>query len=87
MALPTNGRVVIDTTAGEIDIELWSKVCIAVVQYMVWLLRYTPRKHQKHAGTSLHSRWKVRDCLCSEPKPPGSFGGQVIMTVLSSIGK
>lgn len=35
MALPTNGRVVIDTTAGEIDIELWSKVCIAVVQYMI----------------------------------------------------
>ncbi|THH17834.1 hypothetical protein EW146_g3042 [Bondarzewia mesenterica] len=26
MALPTKGRVVIDTTAGEIDIELWSKV-------------------------------------------------------------
>lgn len=26
MALPTNGRVIIDTTAGEIDIELWSKV-------------------------------------------------------------
>ncbi|KAG6889237.1 hypothetical protein C0992_005876 [Termitomyces sp. T32_za158] len=25
MALPTNGRVIIDTTAGEIDIELWSK--------------------------------------------------------------
>ncbi|KAG1770246.1 cyclophilin-like domain-containing protein [Suillus occidentalis] len=25
MALPTNGRVVIDTTAGEIEIELWSK--------------------------------------------------------------
>lgn len=26
MALPTRGRVIIDTTAGEIDIELWSKV-------------------------------------------------------------
>jgi len=26
MALPTNGRVIIETTAGEIDIELWSKV-------------------------------------------------------------
>jgi peptidyl-prolyl cis-trans isomerase SDCCAG10 len=26
MALPTNGRVLINTTAGEIDIELWSKV-------------------------------------------------------------
>ncbi|KAG5341549.1 hypothetical protein C0989_009622 [Termitomyces sp. Mn162] len=26
MALPTNGRVIIDTTVGEIDIELWSKV-------------------------------------------------------------
>ncbi|KAG2071067.1 cyclophilin-like protein [Suillus decipiens] len=25
MALPTNGRVVIDTTAGEIEVELWSK--------------------------------------------------------------
>ncbi|KAG2110502.1 cyclophilin-like domain-containing protein [Suillus discolor] len=25
MALPTNGRVIIDTTAGEIEIELWSK--------------------------------------------------------------
>lgn len=26
MALPTKGRVIIDTTAGEIDVELWSKV-------------------------------------------------------------
>jgi len=26
MALPTKGRVIIDTTVGEIDIELWSKV-------------------------------------------------------------
>ena len=26
MALPTKGRVIINTTAGEIDIELWSKV-------------------------------------------------------------
>ncbi|KAJ7607874.1 cyclophilin-like protein [Roridomyces roridus] len=25
MALPTNGRVIIDTTVGEIDVELWSK--------------------------------------------------------------
>ncbi|KAJ7065459.1 cyclophilin-like domain-containing protein [Mycena amicta] len=25
MALPTNGRVIIETTVGEIDIELWSK--------------------------------------------------------------
>jgi hypothetical protein len=26
MALPTHGRVVINTTVGELDIELWSKV-------------------------------------------------------------
>lgn len=26
MALPTQGRVLLDTTAGDIDIELWSKV-------------------------------------------------------------
>ena len=28
MALPTNGRVILDTTVGEIEIELWSKVRI-----------------------------------------------------------
>ena len=28
MALPTNGRVIVDTTVGEIEIELWSKVRI-----------------------------------------------------------
>jgi peptidyl-prolyl cis-trans isomerase SDCCAG10 len=26
MALPTRGRVIVSTTVGEIDIELWSKV-------------------------------------------------------------
>lgn len=26
MALPTHGRVILNTTAGEIDVELWSKV-------------------------------------------------------------
>ena len=26
MALPTKGRVIIDTTVGELDIELWAKV-------------------------------------------------------------
>ena len=26
MALPTRGRVIINTTAGELDIELWSRV-------------------------------------------------------------
>ena len=25
MALPTHGRVVLETTAGDIEIELWSK--------------------------------------------------------------
>ena len=27
MALPTRGRVIIETTVGEVDMELWSKVC------------------------------------------------------------
>ena len=26
MALPTHGRVLLDTTAGDVDIELWPKV-------------------------------------------------------------
>lgn len=29
MALPTYGRVIIDTTVGELDIELWTKVIIS----------------------------------------------------------
>jgi hypothetical protein len=31
MALPTQGRVLLDTTAGDIDIELWSKVRDATI--------------------------------------------------------
>jgi hypothetical protein len=27
MALLTNGKVILDTTVGEIEINLWSKVC------------------------------------------------------------
>jgi hypothetical protein len=38
MALPTNGRVVIDTTAGEIEIELWSKVRTVFLESPTWLL-------------------------------------------------
>ncbi len=33
MALPTCGRVLLDTTAGDIDIELWSKVRDATMTY------------------------------------------------------
>jgi peptidyl-prolyl cis-trans isomerase SDCCAG10 len=29
MSLPTNGRVIVETTVGELDIELWSKVSSA----------------------------------------------------------
>lgn len=55
MALPTHGRVLLDTTAGDIDIELWSKVrqanmtrsCLCCVNIM-----HTCRKHRKHAGIS-----------------------------------
>lgn len=31
MALPTYGRVIIDTTVGELDIELWTKVDISEI--------------------------------------------------------
>ena len=32
MALPTHGRVILNTTAGEIDVELWSKVRTCVYE-------------------------------------------------------
>lgn len=32
MALPTNGHVVIETTVGELDIELWCRVSVLVLR-------------------------------------------------------
>lgn len=52
MALPTQGRVLLDTTAGDIDIELWSKVRDATMS-RYWLVQIRVcRKHLKHAGIS-----------------------------------
>ena len=59
MALPTHGRVLLDTTAGDIDIELWSKVRARTVA-MRCEHHGTRRKHRKHAGISLRWLWKVR---------------------------
>ncbi|KAH0836485.1 cyclophilin-like protein [Lanmaoa asiatica] len=44
MALPTHGRVILNTTAGEIDIELWSKVCTS---FSARLLRAQILVHSK----------------------------------------
>ena len=62
MALPTHGRVLLDTTAGDIDIELWSKVRARTVA-MHCELHGTRRKRRKHAGISLRWPWKVRTSL------------------------
>lgn len=46
MALPTRGRVIIETTAGEIDIELWSKVrpkISMLVQLFTPFVQETPK--------------------------------------------
>ena len=61
MALPTHGRVLLDTTAGDVDIELWSKVRDVtttndVVQIVII---YLCRKHRKRAGISSRWPWKV----------------------------
>ena len=42
MALPTHGRIILETTVGEIDIELWSKVRPSVPPSVV---RFTEREH------------------------------------------
>jgi hypothetical protein len=55
MALPTQGRVLLDTTAGDIDIELWAKVRDATndVGLLVPCNKFMfRRKHRKHAGIS-----------------------------------
>jgi hypothetical protein len=88
MALPTNGRVVINTTAGEIDIELWSKVCNAFVEYMDWLLSIHPLAGNTENMPELHRTRAGRSGIVfiSETKLVSSFGGQVIMMALFSIG-
>ena len=54
MALPTQGRVLLDTTAGDIDIELWSKVrdVTMTCDLLVYKCMFVHRKHRKHAGIS-----------------------------------
>lgn len=69
MALPTHGRVLLDTTAGDIDIELWSKVrgrdgderlnVSPLVNGFVTTHPLLCRKHRKRAGTSSRWPWKV----------------------------
>jgi len=76
MALPTKGRVIIHTTAGELDIELWSKVCYlhrpsVVGSEDVTLLRKPP----KPAGTSSRLLWKVCESIT---QPSGNSYGIVI---------
>ena len=52
MALPTQGRVLLDTTAGDIDIELWSKVRDATMTCVCPKTYLFARKHRKHAEIS-----------------------------------
>ena len=53
MALPTQGRVLLDTTAGDIDIELWSKVRDVTNNVRFACNKFNVRrKHRKHAGIS-----------------------------------
>ena len=69
MALPTHGRVLLDTTAGDIDIELWSKVrgrdgderlnVSLLVNGLVTTHPPLRRKHRKRAGISSRWPWKV----------------------------
>jgi cyclophilin family peptidyl-prolyl cis-trans isomerase len=67
MALPTNGRVIVETTAGELDIELWSKARASRVY--VCALRsvltrgVSCRRLPRRAGTSSRSRSRVRAAL------------------------
>jgi hypothetical protein len=73
MALPTHGRVLLDTTAGDIDIELWSKVRRVVVLFVYlnnvrlilklvyFCIYFVRRKLQKHVGTSSRWPWRVRN--------------------------
>lgn len=86
MALPTNGRVIIDTTAGEIDIELWAKVCSCILNPCVYSLS-PRRRHRKHAGISLRLPWKARFTHSFCPLIQADCLFQGTTTVLYSIGE
>ena len=64
MALPTKGRVLINTTAGEIDIELWSKVRLTRNMGSVSYIHPREyRKHQEHVAISSLWLWRVCEFL------------------------
>ena len=67
MALPTRGRVIINTTVGELDIELWSRVRNKLCRHEHILRSESrPRSVQRHAETSSRSLWRVS----FRPPPP-----------------
>ena len=59
MSLPTRGRVIINTTAGELDIELWSRVRNRPYHWNLLRPEPRPRNVQRHAETSSRSPWRV----------------------------
>lgn len=62
MALPTHGRVILNTTVGEIDIELWSKVCTKLAMrrlcaQLVMHLKETPKACRNFIALALEGAY------------------------------
>lgn len=93
MALPTHGRVLLDTTAGDIDIELWSKVRDAtIIRACVNCIfagstegmpEFHRVGHGRYAQPPLSSRMSFCANLTTRSHPPQ----KAIMTASSFIGK
>ncbi len=94
MALPTYGRVLLDTTAGDIDIELWSKVrnatmtCACLYKYSV-CLQEAPKACRNFIALAMegtHSCYASRPCIWLW-QLYNCLRTQVIMTGSSFIGQ
>ena len=88
MALPTNGRVIVDTSAGEIDIELWSKVRTHATATAYSIpnpsSQEAPKTCRNFIQLAMEGQWHA--VLITVSDPP-NMPSQVTMTVSSSTGE
>lgn len=58
MSLPTKGRVLIVTSVGDIEIELWANVRVFLLPFLLSTLNFL-RKRRKHVEILLHLLLRV----------------------------
>ena len=81
MALPTQGRVLLETTAGDIDIEIWSKVRDATMTCALLIQIHVSFAGSTESMPEFHSVGYGRYALLSPLLRPCTSGCATFITV------